>query len=163
MEEHYFSIQSDQITVDKFILSDLESIHFSRSLRGKPKDIIWLLDGQGVAYEGRVDTIDKLVCGSILSTIKNYGESTHAIHLVMGLVKGNRMDMVIEKSTELGVKSIQPLLLERQVKNKLNMDRAGRIVISASKQAGRSLFPIIHEPCSLNAVSYTHLTLPTKA
>jgi 16S rRNA (uracil1498-N3)-methyltransferase len=58
--------------------------------------------------------------------------------LAIGLIKGNRMDFVLEKATELGVKSIQPLLLDRCVKKKLNMDRANRIVITAAKQSGRS-------------------------
>ena len=64
---------------------------------------------------------------------------------------GERMDMVIEKATELGVKSIHPILADRSVKNKLNMERAQRIVISACKQAGRSIFPKIHDPKPFNA------------
>ncbi len=149
MEEHFFSISPDQITTDQFSLSDFESTHFIKSLRGKPGDIIWLLDGQGMAYEGQVTSADQIVSGSVLQSIPNYGESNHNIHLVIGLIKGNRMDMVLEKATELGVKSIHPILGDRSVKNKLNMDRAQRIVVSAAKQAGRSVFPTIHPPIKL--------------
>lgn len=151
MEEHFFFIHRDEIKSDHFSLSESESAHFTRSLRGKPDDIIWLLDGQGMAYEGKVTSSQDIVSGSILQSISNYGESAYAIHLVIGLIKGNRMDMVIEKATELGVKSIHPILADRSVKNKLNMERAQRIVISACKQAGRSIFPKIHDPKPFNA------------
>ena len=59
------------------------------------------------------------------------------------------MDMAFEKATELGVKSIQPVLFDHCIKNKLNLKRAERIIVSAAKQAGRSFFPKVHEPTSL--------------
>ena len=156
MEEHFFSIQPDQINTDQFSLSESESAHYTRSLRGNPGSIIWLLDGHGMAYEGQVTSTQNQVSGSILQSIPNYGESEYAIHLVIGLVKGSRMDMVIEKATELGVKSIHPILADRSVKNKLNMERAQRIIISAAKQAGRSLFPTIHKPIQLKDWLQSH-------
>jgi len=156
MEEHFFSIQPDQINTDQFSLSESESAHYTRSLRGNPGSIIWLLDGHGMAYEGQVTSIQNQVSGSILQSIPNYGESENAIHLVIGLIKGSRMDMVIEKATELGVKSIHPILADRSVKNKLNMERAQRIIISAAKQAGRSLFPTIHKPIQLTDWLQSH-------
>lgn len=150
MEEHFFFVQPKDIIGNKFSLTEPESVHFKRSLRGKPGDIIWLLDGQGLAHKGEVTFIERTIGGDIIQSISNYGESIHSIHLVMGMIKGSRMDMVLEKATELGVKSIQPILADRSIKNKLNIERARRIVISAAKQAGRSLFPIIYKPISLN-------------
>ena len=156
MEEHFFSIQPDQINTDQFSLSESESAHYTRSLRGNPGGIIWLLDGHGTAYEGQVTSTQNQVSGSILQSIPNYGESEYAIHLVIGLIKGSRMDMVMEKATELGVKSIHPILADRSVKNKLNMERAQRIIISAAKQAGRSFFPTIHKPIQLTDWLQSH-------
>lgn len=156
MEEHFFSIQPDQINTDQFSLSESESAHYTRSLRGNPGGIIWLLDGHGMAYEGQVTSTQNQVSGSILQSIPNYGESEYAIHLVIGLIKGSRMDMVMEKATELGVKSIHPILADRSVKNKLNMERTQRIIISAAKQAGRSLFPTIHKPIQLTDWLQSH-------
>ena len=115
MEEHFFSIQPDQINTDKFSLSESESAHYTRSLRGNPGSIIWLLDGHGTAYEGQVTSTQNQVSGVILKSLPNYGESEYAIHLVIGLIKGSRMDMVMEKATELGVKSIHPILADRSV------------------------------------------------
>ena len=52
------------------------------------------------------------------------------------------LNFMIQKATELGVKSIQPLLLDRCIKTKLNYSRAEKIIISAAKQSGRSFFPV---------------------
>ncbi len=146
MEEHFFHIHPDNLDHNQFTLSKEESQHFLKSLRGKKGDSLWLLDGLGTAYEGTVSGINgKFVSGIIKQVHPSYGESAYEIHLAIGLIKGNRMDFVLEKATELGVKSIQPLLLDRCVKKKLNMDRANRIVITAAKQSGRSYFPQVRD------------------
>ena len=146
MEEHFFHIHPDNLDHNQFTLSEEESQHFLKSLRGKKGDSLWLLDGLGTAYEGTVSGINpKSVSGIIKQAHPSYGESDYEIHLAIGLIKGNRMDFVLEKATELGVKSIQPLLLDRCVKKKLNMDRANRIVITAAKQSGRSYFPQVRD------------------
>ena len=146
MEEHFFHIHPDNLDHKQFTLSKEESQHFLKSLRGKKGDSLWLLDGLGTAYEGTVSGINgKSVSGIINQAHQSYGEPDYEIHLAIGLIKGNRMDFVLEKATELGVKSIQPLLLDRCVKKKLNMDRANRIVITAAKQSGRSYFPQVRD------------------
>ena len=64
--------------------------------------------------------------------------------------------MVFEKATELGVKSIQPLLVDHCIKNKLNLKRAEEIIISAAKQTGRSFFPKVYEPTNLETWLLNH-------
>ncbi|MGY8780980.1 MAG: RsmE family RNA methyltransferase [Fidelibacterota bacterium] len=151
MEEHYFQIYPEQIGQDNFTLSEKESRHFSKSLRKSIGDSLWLLDGMGTAFKGvALEITDGCISGKIEHSHPNYGESSFSIQLAIGLIKGNRMDMVLEKATELGVHSIHPLILDRCVKTKLNMERANRIVASAAKQAGRSLFPKVYEPISLS-------------
>ena len=78
MEEHYFKINSDSISKNKFSLSNSESSHFINSLRGKINDKIWLLDGIGSAYKGIITSINKnLVSGVVEETLINYGESRY--------------------------------------------------------------------------------------
>ncbi|HIB26393.1 MAG TPA: 16S rRNA (uracil(1498)-N(3))-methyltransferase [Candidatus Marinimicrobia bacterium] len=158
MEEHFFHLQLNNLKQDTFKLSEEESRHFVTSLRGNAGDDLWLLDGLGTAYEGTVLKINgKSVSGIIHRSHTNYGESHYEVHLAIGLIKGNRMDMIFEKATEMGVKSIHPLMLDRCVKNKLKMERANRIVVSASKQAGRSFFPIVFEPVNLTTWLNDHV------
>ena len=157
MQENYFTVQPSKINKNNFSLSTKESNHFLKSLRGKIDDEIWLLNGIGTAYHACVKSIDdNYVTGTIINSFSNYGESNFNINLIIGLIKGHRMDMVFEKATELGVKSIQPLIFDHCIKNKLNLKRAERIIISAAKQTGRSFFPKIHDPTNLETWLLEH-------
>ena len=147
MHENYFTVNPSKINQNNFSLSKKESDHFLKSRRGKIHEEIWLLDGLGTAYHACVKEIDdNYVKGTIIDSFSNYGESKLNVNLIIGLIKGRRMDMVFEKATELGVKSIQPLLVDHCIKNKLNLKRAEGIIISAAKQTGRSFFPKVYEP-----------------
>ena len=133
MHENYFTVNPSKINQNNFSLSKKESDHFLKSRRGKIHEEIWLLDGLGTAYHACVKEIDdNYVKGTIIDSFSNYGESKLNVNLIIGLIKGRRMDMVFEKATELGVKSIQPLLVDHCIKNKLNLKRAEEIIISGS-------------------------------
>ena len=62
----------------------------------------------------------------------------------------------MEKATELGVKEIHPILMERSVKTSINIDRCNKILISAAKQCRRSFFPILHRPKDLHTLLNTN-------
>ena len=77
-------------------------------------------------------------------------EAARAVHLAVGMPANDRMDWLVEKATELGVASIQPLVTERTVL-RLSGERAGKkqshwqsIAIAASEQCGRNQVPHIH-------------------
>ncbi len=151
MEEFFFKVDPETINQNRFSLSKSESKHLIKSLRSNIGDEIWLLDGLGVAYKGLISSINNnCVEGNIVNSFNNYGESKFDINLIIGLIKGKRMDLLLEKATELGVKSIQPLLLDRCIKTKLNYSRAEKIIISAAKQSGRSFFPKLYELTNLH-------------
>ena len=76
------------------------------------------------------------------------------IHLGIGISRGERMDVAIQKSVELGVTAITPLMAERSVVQ-LRADRTKQrlahwrgVMISACEQSGRSILPILHPPCT---------------
>ena len=82
-------------------------------------------------------------------------ESLLNITLVIGISKGDRMDWVVQKATELGVHNIQPLLTNR-VDTKLNASREEKkiehwesVAISACEQCGRSVVPKISHPIKI--------------
>ena len=84
-------------------------------------------------------------------------EATRAVHLVVGMPANERMDWLVEKATELGVASIQPVLAERSVL-KLKGERADKkrahwqgIAIAACEQCGRNRVPQVHEAVALQA------------
>jgi 16S rRNA (uracil1498-N3)-methyltransferase len=76
------------------------------------------------------------------------------IHLYMSLIKKDLFELVVEKVTELGVKSITPILTDRTQGKNLNMERLNKIAIEASEQCGRGNIPIIKPVTDLeNALS----------
>lgn len=82
-------------------------------------------------------------------------ETRLQIHLALGLSRGDRMDIAVQKSTELGVKRITPVYTEHG-EVKLKADRAEKklrhwqkIAINASEQCGRIDIPLIDPPCLL--------------
>ena len=83
-------------------------------------------------------------------------ELTRAVHLAVGMPANERMDWLVEKATELGVASIQPLMTERSVL-RLVAERADKkrlhwqgIAAAACEQCGRNRVPLIHAPSSLS-------------
>ena len=148
MDAHFFEIQSSSISKNNnnFTLSTTESNHFIKSLRGNIGDIIWLLDGKGLAYKSKVLKFNlSIVTGKILSIHKNFGENNYSINLVISLIKGNRMNLIFEKATEYGVRAIFPIIMDRTIRKKINLQRSKKIVASSAKQTGRSFFPIVNE------------------
>lgn len=147
MDEVFLHVHTSAIKNNQFYLSTNESNHFIRSLRGSVGDEVWLLNGEGLAFQAHVENIDKLiVSGKIKKTFSNYGENNKNIHLVIGLIKGKRMEIAVEKSIEFGVKSIHPVVFERSIKKTLNIERLNKIIVSSAKQSGRSFFPELKKP-----------------
>jgi len=124
--------------------------HIRRVLRLKAADEIIVFDGLGKEYEG---TIVEEATSSVVIKIQNIflskRDSPLEITLAQSLIKGEKMDYLIQKATELGVKEIIPFfssrsvpLLEKSGRLK-RYHRWGRISIEASKQCGRGVVPKI--------------------
>lgn len=84
-------------------------------------------------------------------------EAQRQVHLAIGMPANERMDWLVEKVSELGVTSIQPLMTERSVL-RLSGDRAAKkiahwqsVAIAACEQCGGNLVPVIHEVTTLAA------------
>jgi 16S rRNA (uracil1498-N3)-methyltransferase len=115
-----------------------------------------LFNGSGLEYHGTLKSLNKkrgLV--SIEETIDPSTESSLKTLLAIGISRGERMDYVIQKTTELGVSSIQPLYTEF-CEVRLNEKRVGKkhehweqVSISACEQSGRVAPPKILPPVSL--------------
>jgi len=124
--------------------------HIRRALRLKAGDGIVVFDGSGKEYEG---TIFEEGPSSVLIEIKNIisieRESPLEITLAQSLLKGEKMDYLIQKATELGVKEIIPFFSSRSVplldksKRLKRYHRWERIAVEASKQCGRGVIPRI--------------------
>jgi 16S rRNA (uracil1498-N3)-methyltransferase len=99
---------------------------------------------------GEIEEINKkVVVVNCIQKLEINNESKIEIHLFQGMPKSNKMDLIVQKSTELGVREITPVITERVVsKNESNeskkIDRWSRIALEACKQSKRSLITKIN-------------------
>ena len=93
----------------------------------------------------------------IIKKLEINNESNIEIHLFQGLPKSSKMDLIVQKATELGVKEITPIITERViVKNEIGefkkIDRYMRIALEACKQSKRSIIPDIKTPLEFDGL-----------
>lgn len=127
------------------------SQHVARALRLVVGDSLILFDGQGGEYPAAISGVDKKkVTVTTGERLELELESNLRIHLGVAVSRGDRMDLVVQKATELGVAAITPLLTER-TGVKLSGERAAKktqhwrqVSISACEQCGRNRLPIVH-------------------
>lgn len=141
-----FFIEPETISGNTFSLNQTESNHAVRVLRMKVGQDITLLDGKGMGYHGRITQLDQTVFGEIIQSYPNLGENDYTLILAPAIIKRDRFEFMLEKAIELGVCEIIPVMMDRTVKNKLNMERCEKLIQSAAKQSMRSKFPMIHKP-----------------
>lgn len=126
------------------------SQHIGRALRMSIGEYIHLFNGRGGIYPAVIASIDKK---SVKVTTEDWldqeSESPLAVELGIAISRGDRMDWIIQKATELGVTHIAPLQTER-TEVKLKGDRADKkqqhwrqIAVSACEQCGRNRLPQI--------------------
>ena len=144
-----FYVNPLNVNGSTFQLDKAESNHATRVLRLKKGDEICLLNGAGIGYHAKINSIEKNVSGTIKESIPDLGENKYSVNLASALIKRDRFELMLEKATELGVNEIQPLTFERCVKKTMNFERSQKIVISSSKQCRRSRFPVLHEPIDM--------------
>lgn len=154
MTSNRFFINKNSLHADTVLLQGEEHRHLSRVARIKPKEKIWLFDELGTNYLARVEKIDKDITQlSILKKMEKE-EPRVKITLAQALLKSKKMDMILQKSTELGVKTIIPVITARTVvkingKIENKMERWKKITRSATKQSQRSHLPRILSPVHL--------------
>ncbi|WPH14088.1 16S rRNA (uracil(1498)-N(3))-methyltransferase [Variovorax paradoxus] len=120
-------------------------------LRMQPGDALTLFDGSGGEYAATVERMGRSdVSVSVGAHAPAEREAMRAVHLAVGMPANERMDWLVEKATELGVASIQPLATAHGVL-RLSGERAEKkrahweaIAIAACEQCGRNRVPRIH-------------------
>lgn len=142
---------------DQILKLEGEPSHYIRNvLRLRKGWQLTLFDGRGsecpAIVEGFERDITRLRLGTPLAVDR---ESPLAIHLVLGISRGERMDLAIQKAVELGVASITPVFTEHCVV-RLDEDKKDtrylhweRVIRSACEQSGRNRLPLLERPTAL--------------
>ncbi len=146
-------------TGQTIVLDKSASNHLIRVLRLKDKQTFTLFNGKGGEFLASLQITGKKATVYIQSFTETDNESPLKIHLLQGISKGERMDFVVQKSTELGVSQITPVICQRTVVNlkgeRLQKKRQHwqKIAISACEQSGRNLLPEISSVCKLSSLA----------
>lgn len=140
-----------------FVPDGDERNHLARALRKKPGDSVHFVDGEGWIYEGVLIRMKPEVEIEILDRRKDGEAGSAEVTLVPSLLKGSRLDAVVEKATELGVAGIIPMRSSRTVAGGgepggQRLERWRRIALSAMKQSLRARLPRIVPVMSLQEV-----------
>lgn len=130
--------------------------YVARVLRLKPGAELRVFNGEGGEFMARLESIGKREAVVQVAGFMNVErESGLALTLAQGISRSERMDLVVQKATELGVTAIVPLVCERCVvrmderRAHKKLDHWRAIAISACEQSGRNRPPLVHEPVAL--------------
>lgn len=137
---------------NKFNLSKEDSYHITKVMRKKLGDIIEIVD-DGKLYIAEIEEISPLVIATKKEELKT-NENTLNVVIAQSLVNEQKMDYILQKSTELGVKEIIPLMTTRsvvKVNDKIHkkVDRWNTIVKEASEQSKRLSVPKVNNPYNI--------------
>ena len=137
-------------------LPEAPAVHLARVLRLGVGDACVLFNGDGRDYPARVVASGKRELRvAITGAMAVDSESPLRIILLQGIARGEKMDLILQKATELGVSEIRPLGSQRS-EVKLDETRAAKrlshwqsVVVSACEQSGRAVVPAVWAPAAL--------------
>ena len=136
---------------DTLILNKSASHYLFNVLRMKLTDNLHIFNGLNLSHQAKIISVDsKQVKIQILKTLPQQASNNLQLHLGQVLLKGSKMDGVIQKSVELGVSEITPLFSERCIirldenQTKKKLEHWQKIMIDACEQCGRNDLPALH-------------------
>ena len=136
-------------------LPEQAGLHLTRVLRLDVGAAVTLFDGTGGEYEGTLERDGKKIWARVGAHTAIERESPLAVTLIQGVARGERMDLIVQKATELGVTRILPVFAERSVvkvdasKGARKLEHWRSIAASACEQCGRNRVPEVAEPIAL--------------
>lgn len=151
-------VEAELAAGQEVALPEGPATHLARVLRHEAGDACVLFNGDGFDYHGRISAVGKReVRVRLLSAEAVARESPLRLVLLQGVARGEKMDLILQKATELGVAAVHPLWSQRS-EVKLDAARADKrlahwrsVVASACEQSGRARVPAVAAPLSLAA------------
>ncbi|MCC5910332.1 MAG: 16S rRNA (uracil(1498)-N(3))-methyltransferase [Clostridiaceae bacterium] len=153
-----FFVASSQVNIpsQEIVITGEDVKHISKVLRLSEGDVVEVCDGEIQQYLAEIKAISK---DEVLLDIKEKEpiktEAPIEVVLYQSVPKSTKMELIIQKTTELGIKEIVPVITDRTIvqfkdhKDKSKkVDRWQKIAEEAAKQSKRGIIPIIHTPIS---------------
>jgi 16S rRNA (uracil1498-N3)-methyltransferase len=135
------------IALPEVILSPEESAHCVRVLRLGTGEKVQVIDGNGGYYNAVIAIPDAKHCRlTVTEIIEKQAQRNYSIHIAIAPTKNmERFEWFIEKSVEIGIDTITPLLCHHSERRVLKTDRLERLIVSTMKQAIIPVHPVLHE------------------
>lgn len=145
MDSINFTFYSNSVSDSEVILHDQEASHASQVLRKKVGDHIHVIDGLGGLYSCQISSIQKKEINCSIFHSSFYENSERLILAIAPPKNRDRLEWMIEKLVEIGVKQIILLETKNTVRTKTNLTRIEKKVLSAVKQSLRYHIPEVKE------------------
>ena len=148
----FFLPDNQSYAVGDFLyIEGRDAFHISHTLRMKKGETLVLTSTNRMEYTAEINSFDRdSVKLEVLSVCENKTEPRVFSSLFQALVKGDKMDTVIQKAVELGVGEIYPVSSSRCIvhadekRGEKKLERWQRIAEEAAKQCGRGIVPRVH-------------------
>jgi len=133
---------------DSCTLDETESRHCARVLRMSKGDRVNLIDGKGVFCEGLITDPDPRACMIRITDRKEeFEKRNYRLHIAISPLKNpDRFEWFVEKSVEIGVDELTPLICRNTEKPGIKKDRINNIIVSAMKQSIKAYRPVLNDP-----------------
>jgi 16S rRNA (uracil1498-N3)-methyltransferase len=148
-----FFLPADRIHDRRVTITGPLHHHLHTSLRYRTGDELWVADDRRMRYRVKISHVDaREIRGEVLEAVTGPQAPTRQLLLGQALLKGERMDWVIQKATELGVDRFLPLITSHTVvrpkagRIDAQHERWQRIALEAAQQSERWDVPIVEPP-----------------
>ncbi len=144
---------TDRLGIGVTVVIEGAPAHYlARVMRVGAGDGVVLCDNLTGAWAARVGTVGKRAVTLSVETQLRPPEDVPDFTLCAALLKKDRFDLLLEKATELGVRTLQPVITRRCVADKLNLERARALLAEAAEQCARTALPQVLAPIGLAAL-----------
>jgi len=157
---NHFFIAPQHIQESRVLFPSDVSHQIVRVLRLKIESTVMVLDNHGHQYEVRLEKLDAQQCtGKIVQTLKIETEPGTKLHLMVAMTQREKFEWILQKSCEIGVHKITPIMSERSIQIPASdfqkkKERLERILKEAAEQSRRGLIPVLNAPLQIQEAFY---------
>jgi 16S rRNA (uracil1498-N3)-methyltransferase len=156
-EKYHWFLVEEKLKVEEnkeLKITDSKLLHqFNRVLKFKPGELLVVFDGKGRYLKCEIEDLQKRGCVlNVLEDTTKHENGTKLINLYFGIPKKSKFEVILEKGTEVGVMSFNPLKTKRTEKNNVKMERAKKILVEASEQSENPILPLLRDVQDLEDV-----------
>lgn len=147
---HHRFYVNQELRVGEVFIDSLQISHqLTKVLRVRPGETVIFFNGTGGDFLSEIVFYTKEgVRALIKEELPNGRELPVRLILHHALIKKDMMELVLQKGTEVGISEFRPCITERSIRKEFHLERGRKIIREAAEQSGRSVLPLLFEPCS---------------